>query len=166
MIERIKADALQAWAKKVSGVTTIWFNQRAPRPVPPYVGLNIIAGPGKVGDDNLRQDTPGVFYIAGMRYFTLSVNTYGVNANSLAAALNDSLDMPSIQDLLRVSDIAIVDVGDVKILDQLLETDVEGRAQFDFQFATSINKVDDGTGYISKVELTNEMDGSTTIVNP
>ena len=165
MIQRVKADALHEWAKKVSGIQTIWFNQRAPRPLPPYVGLNIISGPRKVGDDNLRQDSPGVFFAAGMRYFTLSVNVYGDNANEIASNLTDSLELPSIQELLRKSDIAIVTTSDVRILDQLLETDVEGRAQFDFQFATSVNKVDDGVGYIDKVEITNEIDGSTKIVN-
>jgi hypothetical protein len=165
MIQRFKADALHDWAKKVSGIQTIWFNQRAPRPKPPYVGLNIIAGPRKVGDDNLRQDVSGVFYIAGMRYFTLSVNVYGENANEIAQNLVDSLDMPSIQELLRNSDIAIVSTSEVRVLDQLLETDVEGRSQFDFQFASSINKVDDGVGYIDKVEITNEIDDSTIVVN-
>jgi hypothetical protein len=165
MIARIKKDQIHNWAKTVSGVTTVWMNQRAPRPAIPYVAIDIIAGPVKVGHDNLRQDIPGQFYVAGMRSFTLSVNVFGNNANDLAERLVTSLEMPSVQELLRVSDIAIIDTSDVRVLDLLQETDVEGRAQFDFRFATSINRVDNGAGYIETVEVLNELDNSTVVVD-
>ncbi len=166
MIQRVKMDALHDWAFGVTGIKTVWMNQRAPRPPNPYCALEIIAGPNKVGGDNLRQEAGGQLMVSGMRYYTLSVNTYGNNANELAHDLITSLEMPSVQEQLRKADIAIVEHSDIRVLDQLLETDQEGRAQFDFRFATSLNKIDDGTGWIEHVALTDEEQSSTTVVNP
>ena len=162
MIQRFQQVAFITWAKTLASsispsVEAVWGSSRAPRPQLPYIMLDIISGPSKDGHDDLRLDEQNKIVASGMRYYTLSVNVYGDTANEIAAELQSSFELPTIQELLSASGIAVVREGDVRVLDKLLETDYEGRAQFDFEFAVSKNKVDDKSGVIDKVQLTNEI---------
>lgn len=173
MIQRFQQAALITWSKKVAAtisptVTSVWQSSRAPQPDLPYISMDVISGPVKIGHDELRVNpSTGKTESAGMRYYTVSINAHGDTANAIASELQSSLELPSIQEELRKSGIAVVDIGDVRALDKLDETDWEGRAQFDFQFAVSKNKVDDDSGNIEKVELTNELypNDYTVVVN-
>lgn len=173
MIQRFQQTALIKWSKTVgatisANVQSVWEASRAPQPDLPYISLDMIAGPSRIGHDELRIDPlTGKTQSAGMRYYTLSINVHGDTANEIASELQSSLELPSIQEELSKSGIAVVDIGDVRILDNLQETDWEGRAQFDFQFAVSKNKVDDKSGVIEKVELTNQLypNDYTVVVN-
>lgn len=164
MIDRVVSQALIDFCKRNGQIeTVVWMNQRAPRPANTYIGLDIIAGPLKVGRDNIRYNGDN-YFIAGRREYTLSVNVYGRNANEIAALIVDSIEKPSTIEFFSINGIGFVEVSDVRILDQLLETDVEGRAQFDFRFATSRNNVDDETGIITQVELTNDINPVSTVI--
>lgn len=162
MIQRFQQEALIKWAKDIGAtidpdIISVWMSARAPQPDGVYIGLEVIAGPVKLGHDELRINAQGKTEAAGMRMYTLSVNVWGDTANEVISELQTSLELPSTQEDLRKSGIAVVDIGDARNLDELNETDWQGRAQFDFQFAVSKNKVDDKSDYIQKVELTNQI---------
>ena len=141
----------------------MWLAQDAPRPARPYVGLNVLVGPGRVGHDALTEVTPGVYDLVGVREMTCSVNVYGERADQFVDQLMCSLEKPTVQERLATFGLAMIEQSDPTDLTALIETRWEARSQFDVRFRVT-SKTRDNVGYVQKVELTNQVLGETQVI--
>lgn len=163
-------NALQAWASARSGAPAIWANQNGTRPPLPYVTLQITAGPGRIGQDEIALTVDAtapagqdlVMTHRGPRTITLSVNVYadpvttGASAPARAGALADTLSLESVRDALRAAGLMVSTVGPVRDLTQLVDTAYESRAQFDVQLYAR-SEVSERTTFIETVDFTSEI---------
>lgn len=141
----------------------MWLNQDAPRPARPYVGLNVLVGPGRVGHDALTEVTPGVYDLVGVREMTCSVNVYGERADAFVDQLMCSLEKPTVQERLATFGLAMIEQSDPTDLTALIETRWEARSQFDVRFRVT-SKTRDNVGYVQSVELENQVLGETQVI--
>jgi len=164
MIDLAKARlALHNWVKTELEIEAIWEDQGYPRPQLPYASLKIISGPIRAGTDELRQVSSGVFSVAGLRRIVVSVQVYGEDALLKGSALQTSLSKHSTSASLNAGGLALIRATDVKDVTVALDNRFESRAHLDAEFYLAENEVDD-PGLIEKVEVTNEVDGSTSTV--
>lgn len=147
----------------VTAEKIMWLNQDAPRPARPYVGLDVLVGPGRVGHDQLTEVTPGVYDLVGVRELTCSVNIYGEGSDQIADQLLCSLEKPTAQARLATYGLAMIEQSDPSDLTALIETRWEARTQFDVRFRVT-SKTRDNVGYVEKVELENQVLGETQVI--
>lgn len=147
-------DALYTWFKKTSGLdSVIWADQDGPRPARPYATLRLITGAVKLGgQDNLRVNESGVFYLNGPREITVSINVMGVSALDILTTARDSLDDPSVIDDLEADGIAIIEDGSPQNITELLETGFEERAQMDLKIGFQAER-DSTAVVVTKISL-------------
>lgn len=151
--------ALYVWVSEQTSITTIWANQNKPQPDAPYVTLNIISGPTKLGmdDDMVWDSTASEFILAGQRQFTLSIQAYGNDSISAMSDLLSSIDIPSIHTDLSNAKLAIANTPSILDLTAMLETTFEDRRGMDVQFYT----VDNTSITLSSIERV-EIEGTLT----
>lgn len=142
-INEIK-DALYDWAFAVTGGVVILDFEDGTKPDEyPFVSLNLI-GPRKTGfTDSITPDDAGEleFLQSGMRAFMVSVNAYDASdAQTTAHNLQKSLDNPVFLDQLRSENIGVGTISEVRDLSQLLDTQYERRAQFEFTIYVALNE--------------------------
>lgn len=141
----------------------IWLHQDAPRPPRPYVGLDLVAGPGRVGHDGLKEVTPGVYDLVGIREMTVSVAVYGHGADQIAQDLHSSLEKPTVREQLEKYGLVMIEQLDPQPVPVLVETRWEDRTTFDVRFrACSLTR--DNLGYIKDVEVTDQVLGDTQVI--
>lgn len=94
---------LQDWLKTVSGQTVIRAeiaeSEKGPRPTLPYLTYRVITGHNRYGmRDEVRYAKTGTvtdeYNVAGLRRFTVSVNSYGSEAAETMDKIVDSLQDP------------------------------------------------------------------------
>jgi hypothetical protein len=135
-------DALYDWAHAITGGRVIWEFEAGTKPAKPFVVLNLI-GPQKLGfkDSLIKLGGDKDFRIEGMRSFTVSVNVFDeADAQTVAHRLQSSLDNPLYIDQLSGEKIGIGRCGKVTDLSELVETEYERRAQFDFDIFVAHNE--------------------------
>jgi len=136
-------DALYDWAYAVTGQQVIHDFEDGTKPDEyPFVSLNLI-GPEKTGftDSEIAEDAGDLDFVqAGMRKFSVSVNAYdSSDAQTTANNLQKSLDNPVYIDQLRAEGIGVGVISGVRDLSQLLDTEYERRAQFEFTIFVALN---------------------------
>jgi hypothetical protein len=146
--------AIYDWVSTETAITTIWANQNAPQPDTPYITLNIIAGPVKLGlDDDMVWDSVGAqFILAGQRRFTTSIQAYGNGSLSAMSNLLGSIDKPSVHDGLSTAKLAIANTPAIIDLTAMLSTAFEDRRGMDVEFYT-VDNTAITLSYIDKTEL-------------
>lgn len=144
-------------------VTTIWADQSEVRPERPYASIRLTSGPIVVGSDEGREPVSGQFTVEGLRQLVMSVQAFGDSAIERMSKLQTALSKDSVVEELDASGIAVYDVGAVQNLTALLENRFETRAQMDLSMYVTDAEVDD-TGYIEDVEVTNEVNDDTIVV--
>lgn len=143
----------------ISEQNIIWEKDNSDRPLPPYVSLNIIAGPVRLGGEaELRHESGDNFSANWMKTITLSVKSYGNNDLNLLERLQNSLGKPTVLARLRAVGLAIVSEGPIQDISTRLQTGYEERSNMDVIMAFA-SSVEDKVGYINDVELTGGVEG-------
>jgi len=161
-----KEDAVWDWVHQALGdvlddENIIWEKQNEYRPQPPYISLNIVSGPVKLGGQaELRHKTGDKFTVNAMKQVTISVTAYGGNDLNLIERVQDSLGTVTAKALLRVAGLAVVSEEPIVSASAEIEGGFEERASMDviLSYASSI---EDEAGIIEHVELEGEVDDHT-----
>lgn len=160
-------DALYEWVFGITNVKTIFAHPNAPRPKgQPYILIHIVqnvpVGIAEseytlLGDNSIDIDHSNVEDIF------VSINTYRGNAHQLATKLKDSLARVTVTDQLFSAGLGYSRASFVQDIPEEINKRWEERAQFDcFFFTRSLDEENIET--IQKIEITNELDGTTTVV--
>lgn len=153
-------DALWKFVSDTTGKTTIWDKQdvygvnKAKRPTPPFVTLNIISGPTPVGYADFIYKSGDKYTERIRKKFTLSVNVYALNNHmGIATSIWTALQDENVLLGLRRSGISYWPNNDgVRDISQLLETGHELRANIDLVFSyCEVTEVE--PGYVKKVTI-------------
>lgn len=167
-------NAIRAWVVTGSGLPAdkvIWANQDGDRPEDPFITIALSGLHGR-GMDTVESSTdlnrPAGeeirLNVKGLREMTASVQAFtdATTGNSGARALlmkvQAALRLPSIRDALGALSLSPFDPGDVQVFPIVFPTGFEGRGTLAVRFYV-MQTVDEFTGYISSVELTNTSTG-------
>jgi len=158
-LDQTKEDAIYDWAAaSLSGTQIIWDKPNAPRPMLPYVTLNIIGGP-----INLANKTPykykelDTWTYQFKKRITLSVNIFGYeNHLNLIESLLDSLELDSKIEILNIAGLACWGYDGPIDLSIKRDTEWEFRSQADV-FLSYGKNVDDIPGEVQSIELNGEI---------
>ena len=162
-------NVIRVWAYGVSGIETIFAHPNAPRPITPYVLINIIQntpiGIQEHQDTLLQDDSIDIDY-SNVEELFVSINTYYAGAYQTATKLKDSLGRVTVTDQLFAAGLGYKNATTVNDIPEEINKQFEERAQFDcFFFIRSLDEENIET--IQKIEITNELDNTTiTIEKP
>ena len=132
------------------------------RPERLFVEFKFLTGLNKIGTrDELLNAAGNTFKIRGQREITVSVNVIGVDAPIYAALIEQSLESPRIQDILRSAGLAPRVHENIADQSVFQETSFEERAVLDVIFGLSLELADAIT-YIESVEIKSDLPGGTT----
>lgn len=160
-------DALYAWINIIdSSIETIFAHPNAPRPKTQYALINILEsnalGREEHKDTLLVDNSIDVDY-SNIEELFVTINTYYDGAYQLATKLKNSLGRITIQEQLFAAGLGYNTTSEVRDIPEEIDKKFEQRAQFDcFFFVRSLDEENIET--IRKVEITNELDGTTTVV--
>jgi len=159
-------NAIRVWAFGVSGIETIFAHPNAPRPVTPYVLINIIQntpiGIREHQDTLLGNESIDIDY-SNIEELFVSINTYYAGAYQTATKLKDSLGRVTVTDQLFAAGLGYKNATTVNDIPEEINKQWEERAQFDcFFFTRSLDEENIET--IQKIGITNELDDSTIII--
>ena len=143
-------DGIHRWCCSSTGLEWVWADQKAPQPLYPYGLLNVVSGLTKVGglDERRTRCENGRIeqIITGPRYFTISFqvqvglpssdNDARVFAESYLATLQASVLLESSRQILKRSNIAVVEELPIQSLDLVIATETVSRAAMDIRFVT------------------------------
>jgi len=93
------------------------------------------------------------FQVRGFRQAVLSINGYGNGTTDDLTRLENAIQLPSFQSLLKQYNISIVNNPSITDLTGLVATDFEERCNMDINFYYTISATDN-TGYIDNVTWT------------
>jgi len=161
-------NAIRVWAFGISGIETIFAHPNAPRPITPYVLINIIQNaPIGIQESELTllgDDSVDIDY-SNVEELFVSINTYYAGAYQTATKLKDSLGRVTVTDQLFVAGLGYNKATVINDIPEEINKQWEERAQFDcFFFTRSLDEENIET--IQKVEMTNNIndDGDTIII--
>lgn len=165
-------DIENAWWKYVRSMTNldqdkIIFSEEltrkdGPRPKPPFITIKILSGPTPIGIDELRvkEGFTDKFQLQGLRQYTVSIQSFGVEGYDLLDDLQTSLDDSERTRQLYVdAEIAIVSRGVLTDITALMETGHEKRSALDIVFNTN-KKLDTSMVPIEHVGFTGTLEGA------
>lgn len=172
-------NALRAWVKTTSGLDdahVFWADQHVEYPSGPFITLRI-TGTTQVGE---LSDVQTIYHSDGApgqeiekrvvdtEELTLSIQVWGApvvsssgkpSAVALAAQVRTGLSLPSVRQALDDAGMSVHDTGSVQNLGTLLDTEFEGRAQFDAKAYYALT-ASEFTGYISSIDLVTDFGGT------
>ena len=143
-------------ATSLSGPKVIFDKPNAPKPKEPYCTIDPNTAVARLGirdEERLSDDNPGVIEFVGNRRITMSINFYGENANTLANNAMNKLQSYGVAELFRVANVSPEDLGGVRDLTFLEDTEYTQRAQLDVALLATSSFTED-VGYIETVGLT------------
>ncbi len=159
-------DALYTWVSGVLEIPVIFAYPNTPRPETPYVLINIPnvtqvgwseADPTLLPDYSIDND------ISSLNELLVSINTYYDNAYSNATVLKGSLERITVHEQLYIGGLGYSRTTAINKIPEEINKQWEERAQFDCYFLTrSLDTENLAT--IQKIEITNQIDGYTTII--
>ncbi len=159
-------DVLRSWVIQVTTLETIFTPTFGPRPALPYVIIDVSqalqVGLEEHVNTLLGDDSIDIDYSTVNDIF-LSINAYGDGSFTLATKLKDSLNRITISELLFAGGLGFHRAGAVNEMPDVVNKEYENRAQFDcFFFIRSSDS--ENINNIRQIEITNELDDSTTVV--
>jgi len=134
-------NGLQAWAVAAASLNTnkvIWANENGTRPAPDYVSLNVISFL-KVGSRDDIRKVDDVYYVSGIRKFTLSVQSYGPGSLGVIQSIQDSLEIPELLNNLQDLDLSVVNIPSIINVSKTLDTQIEKQYSMDIIFSVAQN---------------------------
>lgn len=164
---------VSSWDTYKHTVEVVYANDRGPRPVLPYVSIQVIAERDNGWPARHTSDTvgPGGDYeaYAQTHYVgTVSINVYGSIHRAVVRALVGSIERDDVQELTTNDQVYLQDVPN-QILDMPTERDTkfEPRSQVDVRFAFA-DRVEFEAEAIETISGTVELEAGdgTTITSP
>jgi hypothetical protein len=165
-------DAVIKWAEEYACRKAIIAHPNAPRPTVPYTLINIMT-PTVIGDcedkyeaiDPVAPETVRSIKAEYSHVYNLlvSINFYRDSAMAAAIKLRDSVCLITVKDQLWADGLAFVTTSEIRDVPEIIDQQWEERAQVDF-FFHSRSIEEETINEIKQVELTNEIDGSTTTI--
>lgn len=159
-------NALRIWAVGVTGLEVIFANPNADRPTTSYVLIHIFQNVSvgtREAREELKIDKSTDIDYSNLELLSVSINVYYSNAYKLATKLKDSLGRVTVTDQLFAAGLGYSKAGNVRDIPEIINEQWEERSQFDcFFFTRSADEENIET--IQKVEITNELDGTTVII--
>lgn len=177
-------DALRAWVKTATGLPDgqVYFaNQNGPQPGAsgqlPFVTILVAGDVLRMGALDEFSTSTNLAAPAGQeitqatqgpRDLAVSVQAFGegtitktgvVTAPQLLAACQTALGLESVRYALNAAGLAPYDMGEIRRLDEVVETGFQGRATLDLRFYSG-DYQSETNGYI------NEVSGTGTLVEP
>jgi hypothetical protein len=154
-------DALTAWTAAIHpDATALWANQDGHRPKPPFMLLDIIAGPQSMGAAEERYTQTDTYTYGIRKQATLNIQVVADNALVRAAAIETALALPSRQSILQAAGIAAHQATGLRDISTLLDTAHEPRATIDIVISYP-DPVDDTPGEIHSVRVIGSADDIT-----
>jgi hypothetical protein len=154
-------DALVAFVQAIEAdCTVIWAKQDSPQPEPPFIVLDIIAGPLTVGPAEERYKQEDTFTFGIRKRATLNVQVHAEDAPIRAAAVEAALELPSRLEVLQAARIAIWGSEGVKDLTELVDTAYDPRAGLDIYISWP-EPANDAPGEIRRVQTAGTIEGLT-----
>lgn len=159
-------DALYAWTSDTLNIETIFAYPNVGRPTTSYVVFNVFGDTSngtyeKTGIE-LSDDSIDVTY-SSLNQIVVSVNIYYNNAYQVAKNIKNSLMRMDVQEQLWEAGLGYVSTTNIQKIPEAIDGVWEERAQFDITFNIREN-VTSNIEAIRKVEVTNELDGTTTTI--
>lgn len=169
-------EALQKWVKKELCIESIFAHQNAPRPEDQYALINLV-GNTVIGHceslatavDPVSPETVRTINLehSNVWHLMASINVYRGGqkggAFSQVVKLRDSICKITVKDQMWDDGLAFIETSDVRDIPEVIDKEWEQRAQIDFFFY--VRSLDEESiNEIKEVELTNEIDGSTTTI--
>ena len=159
-------DAIYTWVNGVTGIQTIFAYPNAPRPLTSYALINffsILPVGNKEQKGELLGDNTVDIDRSSVSDISISINVYYSGAYQIASQLVDSLDRVTVLEDLYAQGLGYKNTTQAQKIPEEIDKRWEERAQFDCSFyARTLDTENLNT--IAKVELTNEIDGTTTII--
>ena len=153
-------NAIWAWANGQTDRPVIWANQDGNQPALPYVTIQAFAtmreGQPCIGD----VDDDGITIIRQGSVISVRVQTFGAGALGLVQTIRDSLERITVQNALRASGLAYVDVpAEPADIPQVTGTTWQPRASMDVRFRAAI-AISDDIGVIEGVTFSGDFNGA------
>lgn len=154
-------DALYNWLNGLLGLEVIIAYPNAPRPTTSYALINIITDSEFGTEESDGELTP---IYASFNQVTISINTYYAASYQSAINIKKSLMKVEVSDQLWEAGLGYATSTQIQKIPELIDKRWEERAQFDIVFNIREETAIETVGQIEKVQLTNEIDGTTTTI--
>lgn len=159
-------NAIRDWIVTETSVETIFAYPNAPRPKTQYVLVNMLTTSREGTHETIGEIQPNFSTVneySSQKQVFVSINTYYTGAFQLAEEIINSLNKVTVYEDLYAKGLGYVVTSDIQKIDELIDENWEERAQFDitFNYRSSTTETIET---IQKVELTNELDGTTSII--
>lgn len=159
-------NALITWANAQTGTAVIISDQSKPRPTTAYITIEIPAflPVGTAGKEETAQPTDLVKIESSTTFDILvSLNFYRAGAFTNASILRDSFESVSVIETLEAAGLFFISTSDIRHIPDVVNKKFEERYQMDASFYIR-SLADETIEQIKKIELTNELDDTTIIV--
>jgi hypothetical protein len=154
-------DALTAFVQSVqTDATVIWAKPEGPRPKRPFIVLDIISGPTRIGNAEQRYKDEDTFVYGIRKKGTLNVRIYAANALVRSGIIDDALQLPSRLETLLAAGIAVWGSDGPHDITELLDTAFEPRAGLDIFLSWPV-PAEDTPGEIHSVRVIGSADDIT-----
>ncbi len=157
---------LYSWINGVLGYVTIFAYPSSPRPPRPYVMLNFfqridISTRGVERTELPNETTDNVY--SNLVEAVVSINAYGSGAFDTAENIRGSTHSVEVRELLTANAVGIGPKTITERVPERIDKRFEERARFDMSFFVR-SSYTENIETIKKIELTNEIDGTTIII--
>ena len=162
-------DSIYNWVvsavSSIAGITVIWDKQSSQgegqgvQPSEPFITLNFISGPNKVGSPEQidKPGSPGIITRIFRKTITLSINILAFEDYlEIMSLIVNATELDSKLSILRSGGLAIWGVSNVNDLSELIEAKFRFRANIDIILSYG-EEIDDEVGQIDEVKMTGEL---------
>lgn len=161
-------NTIQNFVKTVTGFAgnkVIWAFPNIKRPAPPYISLNIIAGPRKDGNSEIRHTgIQDEFRKSFRKLITLSINVFANDEwLSTIEDIVNGTELEAGRSILRQGGIAVHSTTDPLDVTGLLNDQFEGRGQVDM-FMTYNKDVVEDIGQVEDVQFSGLISNEDTLL--
>ena len=160
-------DALVAWVVAATGLTCVWANADAPQPAYPYVTLDWVTGPTRVGWDCQTTDTDSgadageevTVNVGGPRMLTLGVNVYSdsdsptTGAREYASRIEASSQLPTEKQRRTTAGIALHAFEPMQDLSTIAGAETISRVALDVRLSVASNITEEPGPYINTIQI-------------
>lgn len=158
--------ALYAWVFGELDILTIFSHQNAPRPTGQYALIQLSESTpiGHGGSRGERQLDDSVVIEYSLLYqLMVSINVFRGDSSTKISQLRDSLLKITVRDDLTDADLGFNNSSAMRNIPDAIDKLWEQREQMDFFFYTR-SITSETINEIKKIELTNQLDSSTTLI--
>jgi len=157
---------LYGWINGLLSMTAIFAYPDAPRPTSSYVLINFLTdiqlGTHEINSVLQPDESTNNTYSA-LNEVTFSINTYYDGAFQKAVDIQKSLMKLTVEEYLFNNGLGFINMTQIQKIPELIDKKWEERAQFDISFSVR-KETTENIETIKKIELTNEIDNTTTTI--